>query len=119
MKSLSGSVALALLLATAQARPATAPTNDTTTPAVANKQAADLAKGDPARWTIPDTTPKAQLHTLRKEINAALQEALIDYRRHPPSNQRQCIQRQCTQQARAIHQQDLANARLQHEGTSR
>ena len=44
-------------------------------PAAAQKQAREIARGDPARWTQEDTTAQARLRTMQKEMGAALQEA--------------------------------------------
>ncbi len=64
--------------------------------------------GDPARWYVEDATAQQQLRTLRKEIGAALQEALADCKRQPASERGACMK-----EARATYQQDMANAQQQ------
>lgn len=60
---------------------------------------------DPARWYVEDTTTAAQQRTLRKEIGAALQEALSACKQMPVPQRAACIT-----DARATYQQDLARA---------
>jgi hypothetical protein len=77
-------------------------------PATANQQAAELARGDPARWHRPDASSAARLRTLQKEIGAALQEARNACRRSPAPDRAGCLDA-----ARATYQQDMASARSQ------
>lgn len=105
--------ALALLAAIgaaqAQAPQATPASSDANLPpAIARQQAAEIARGDPARWSQEDTSAAARLRTLRKEIGAALQEAQGNCRRQPASARAACLK-----EARATYQQDMAGARAQ------
>ena len=45
--------------------------DETTSPALRAHQAAELAKGDPARWFVPDRTVAQKVRTLQKETAAA------------------------------------------------
>lgn len=75
-------------------------------PATAHKQAAEISRGDPARWYQADSTVAQRLHTLQKEIGAGLQEAQGACRKLAAAERASCMQ-----QARATYQQDMANAR--------
>lgn len=77
-------------------------------PVAANQQAAEIARGDPARWYRADTTPAERLRTLKKEIGAALQEAQNACRSGPKAERAACMAA-----ARATWQQDMAAARAQ------
>ncbi|QNA88563.1 hypothetical protein G4G28_08785 [Massilia sp. Dwa41.01b] len=44
-------------------------------PAAANKQAREIAQGDPARWYKEDATAGQRMRSRQKEIAAALDEA--------------------------------------------
>ncbi len=95
--------------------PATAPaatgqvSSDQNVPAAtARQQAAEIARGDPARWTREDTTSAARLASLRKETRAALQESLGNCRTAPKAEQAAC-----TKQARDTYQQEMAGAKAQ------
>jgi len=74
--------------------------------AVVNQQAAEIARGDPPRWHMEDTTMAARLQTIRKETAAGLQENLGACRRLPASERGPCMK-----EARAIYQQEMAGAR--------
>ncbi|NHZ91935.1 hypothetical protein F2P45_23435 [Massilia sp. CCM 8733] len=76
--------------------------------ATARQQAAEIARGDPARWTREDVTPEARLRTLRKEMGAALQEAKGACRALPVSERSAC-----NKEAQANYQKDMAGARAQ------
>lgn len=76
--------------------------------ATARQQAAEIARGDPARWSKEDTTVEARLRTLRKEMGAALQEARGACRALPASERSAC-----NKEAQANYQKDMANARAQ------
>ncbi|SFF83032.1 hypothetical protein SAMN05518865_10575 [Duganella sp. CF458] len=103
MKMLIGAAALALCgLAAAQVTP----------PEVARQQQQELRRGDPPRWTRPDRTEAAQLATLRKEINAALREALEACKQQGAG-----ATSDCAQDAHSIARADLANARQIHLAT--
>jgi hypothetical protein len=103
MKMLIGAMALALCgLASAQVTP----------PEVARQQQQELKRGDPPRWTRPDRTQAAQLATLRKEINAALREALEACKQQGGGANSDCVK-----EARSIAQSDMANARQIHLAT--
>jgi hypothetical protein len=82
-------------------------------PAVVNRQAAEIARGDPARWYRDDATSAARLRTLRKEMGAALQQAQNACRRGPKAERAECLQA-----ARATWQHDMASARDQVEATA-
>jgi hypothetical protein len=92
---------LALLLAGALCGAAQA---QTTPPANAQLQKHEIARGDPARWYVADATPNAQRKNLRKEITAALQEAIIGCKKMAAGERTQCMK-----EARATYQHDMAN----------
>jgi hypothetical protein len=97
----------ALLASIASAQQATS--SDADVPAAtAKKQAAEIAHGDPARWYREDQSAAARLHTLQKEIGAALQEAQAECRKLAKAERADCLK-----QARATYQQDMAGARAQ------
>ena len=75
-------------------------------PVAANKQAREIAQGDPARWYREDATSQAKLRTLHKEIGAALQEAKNACKRLPAAERSACLK-----QAQAVYQRDMAQAR--------
>jgi len=100
MKTLIGALALAVCgLAGAQVTP----------PEVARQQQQELKRGDPPRWTRPDRSEAAQLATLRKEINAALREALEACKQQGAGAKSECVK-----EAHATAQDDLANMRQIH-----
>lgn len=80
-------------------------------PAAASKQAREIAQGDPARWYREDTTSQARMRTLQKEIGAALQEARNACKKAPAAERKACMQ-----EARAIYQRDMAQARARVDG---
>jgi hypothetical protein len=82
-------------------------------PTVVNRQAAEIARGDPARWYRDDATSAARLRTLQKEMGAALQQAQNACRRGPKAERAECLQA-----ARATWQHDMASARDQVEATA-
>ena len=97
MKLLIGAVALALCgLAGAQVTP----------PDVARHQQQELKHGDPPRWSQPDRTQAAQLATLRKEINAALREALEACKQQGAGANSACVR-----EARNTAREDMSNLR--------
>ena len=109
---LGAGLALLMALGAAQAQSSDAAaaanvSSDQNVPAAtAQKQAAEIARGDPARWTREDTDAAARLKTLRKETAAALQESLGNCRR-----QAKAERAACERQARATYQQEMAGLR--------
>jgi len=100
MKTLIGALALGICgLVSAQVTP----------PEVARQQQQELKRGDPPRWTRPDRSEAAQLATLRKEINAALREALEACKQQGSGAKSECVK-----EARATAQDDLANMHQIH-----
>lgn len=90
--------------------PTTAPTQTQgdalVEPVAANKQAREIAQGDPARWSREDTTTQAKLRTMQKEMGAALQEAKNACKRAPAAERSACLK-----QAQAVYQSDMAQAK--------
>ena len=72
--------------------------------AVAQHQQQEIARGEPARWLKGDGTMQAQVATRRKEIGAALNEALNDCRKAAADERKGCVR-----QARETYMQDMAN----------
>lgn len=98
-----GAAACLLILSAAQAQES----SDQNVPAAtARQQAAEMARGDPARWFREDATAAARLRTLQKEIGAGLQEAQGNCRRMPAAERSAC-----NKDARATYQQEMAGAR--------
>ena len=85
-----------------------------TPPANARLQQQEMAHGDPARWYQGDSTPAEQLRTLRKEINAAYQEATIACK-HKTSAERPT----CMKDAHETYARDMANAPQQRVANNR
>jgi hypothetical protein len=77
---------------------------DTTPPQNSTLQQQEIARGDPARWSQPDTSNAARARTLRKEIGAALAEARQACAKGPASERSACLK-----DAQATYQHDLAN----------
>jgi hypothetical protein len=75
-------------------------------PATAQKQASEIARGDPARWFREDATMAARMRTLQKEISAGLQESQGACRKLPPAERRGCMA-----EARATYNQEMSGAR--------
>ncbi|QBE62321.1 hypothetical protein [Pseudoduganella lutea] len=73
--------------------------------AVAQHQQRELARGEPARWMKGDGTMQAQVATKRKEIAAALNEALNDCKQ--AGGERQA----CVREARETYRRDMANVK--------
>jgi hypothetical protein len=82
-------------------------------PAIARQQAAEIARGDPARWYRDDTTTAARMRTLKKEIGAALQEAQNACRQGPKAERADCLKA-----ARTTWQHDMATARERLEASA-
>ncbi|HYE40990.1 MAG TPA: hypothetical protein VEB23_13725, partial [Ramlibacter sp.] len=76
---------------------------ETTPPAAAAHQAAELARGDPARWHQEDATAEQRLRTRRKEIAAAYEEAKMGCKRMAASERTRCLK-----DARTTHEKELA-----------
>ena len=107
MRALVGVCAVVAVIgsATAQNNPST----DANVPAAtAQKQAREIAQGDPARWFRQNPGMAARLRNLQKEIGAALQEAQGACRQMAASERGGCMK-----EARANYQQDMAGARAQ------
>lgn len=75
-------------------------------PATAHQQAAEIARGDPARWHQEDTNMAARLKTIRKEIAAGLQENLGACKALPAAERGGCVR-----EARATYQLEMAGAK--------
>jgi hypothetical protein len=83
-------------------------TDSNVPPATAQKQAREIAQGDPARWFREDATAAQRLRTLQKEIAAGLQEAEGACRKMAAGERAGCMK-----EARATYQQEMAGARSQ------
>lgn len=81
-------------------------TDSNVPPATAQKQAREIAQGDPARWFREDPSAAAAVRRLQKEIGAALQEAQGACRKLPAADRAGCMS-----EARANYQQDMAKVR--------
>ncbi|TWI70142.1 hypothetical protein IP91_01222 [Pseudoduganella lurida] len=77
-----------------------------TPPAVVQHQQGELARGEPARWLKEDGGAQAQMAIKRKEIGAALNEALNDCRKMSAGERAGCVK-----EARATYARDLANVK--------
>lgn len=75
-------------------------------PATAQKQAREIARGDPARWYREDDTMAERLRTLQKEISAGLQESQGACRKLAAAERRGCMA-----EARATYTHDMAGAK--------
>ncbi len=93
----------ALVAASAQAQVST---DANVPPATARQQAAEIARGDPARWHQEDATMAARLRTIRKEIAAGLQENLGGCKSLPAAERSACVK-----DARATYQLEMAGAK--------
>jgi hypothetical protein len=106
-RALLGACALlAAAGAHAQATPEPVSTDSNVPPATAQKQASEIARGDPARWYREDLTMAARLRTLQKEIGAGLQEAQGACRKLAAAERSACMT-----EARATYNRDMAGAR--------
>ncbi|MDQ1921056.1 hypothetical protein [Massilia pseudoviolaceinigra] len=107
-RALRAALATACLMgmSLAHAQMAQTSTDQNVPAATARQQAAEIARGDPARWSREDTTPDARLRTLRKEMGAALQEAKGACRALPAAERSAC-----NKEAQANYQKDMAGAR--------
>jgi hypothetical protein len=77
-----------------------------TSPEVAKQQQREIARGEPKRWMKDDRTMAAQVATKRKEIGAALNEALNDCKKMSAGERSSCVK-----EARETYKQDMANVR--------
>jgi hypothetical protein len=98
--------ACAVLAAAGAAHAQDRSTDANVPPATAQKQAREMAQGDPARWFRDNPGMGARLRNLRKEIGAGLQEAQGACRQMAGAERAGC-----TKEARATYQQDMAGAR--------
>lgn len=93
----------------AAAPPATQNSNDAmVAPAAADKQAREIARGDPARWHREDATGQERWRTRQKEIGAALDEAKNACRQGPAAQRPSCLQA-----AQATWKEEIAAARAE------
>lgn len=99
-----GAALFALAAGAAQAQDA----GQATDPASAARQHAEISRGDPPRWYREDTTMQARMQTLRKEIGAALNEALYACRQMPAAERAGCVR-----EAREIYRRDLGGMHAQ------
>lgn len=83
---------------------AAAHAQDNTPPQNVSLQKQEIAKGEPARWSQPDSTKAQQERTLRKEIGAALAEAKQACQKGPSAERSACLK-----EAQATYQHDIAN----------
>jgi hypothetical protein len=97
-------LAAAVCGASAQTVPTTS-TDSNVPPATAQKQAREIAQGDPARWFREDPSAAAALRRLQKEIGAALQEAQGECRKMAASERGACMS-----EAQATYKRDMAGA---------
>lgn len=83
----------------------TTSTDSNVPPATAQKQAREIAQGDPARWFREDPSAAAALRRLQKEIGAALQEAQGECRKMAASERAACMS-----EAQATYKRDMAGS---------
>jgi hypothetical protein len=108
ISTLAGACALLASIGAAQAQTGDRSTDSNVPPATAQKQAREIAHGDPSRWFREDASMAARLRTVQKEIGAGLQEAQGACRKLPSAERAGC-----NKEARATYQQDMAGARKQ------
>lgn len=77
-------------------------------PAAADKQARDIARGDPARWHREDATAQERWRTRQKEIGAAFDEAKNACRQGPAAQRPSCLKA-----AKATWKEEIAAARAE------
>jgi hypothetical protein len=102
---LAAALCVTSLAAGAQTAGARADDDSSVPPAVADKQKAEIAKGDPARWTTADDSTAARLKTLKKEIGAAYAQAKIECGKLSKAERADCLN-----EARRIYEHDMAAA---------
>jgi hypothetical protein len=97
---------LLLLMCTSTLAQALPPSSDSNLPAaVVQRQQAEIAKGDPARWYRADKTVAERLRTLRKEISAGLQETQGGCRKLATQERKACLD-----EAMSIYKKEMAEA---------
>lgn len=103
-------ILLAALFAAAGAQAQASQANDDSTvgKAVAAKQASEIQRGDPARWSRDDPDRQARLRTLQKEIGAAYEEA-----KKACAGAAAAARGACLKEARASYEQEMKNAPAQ------
>jgi hypothetical protein len=106
LRALVGACALLAAIGAAQAQTTNDSTDSNVPPATAQKQAREIAQGDPARWFRDNPGMGARLRNLQKEIGAGLQEAQGACRKMAAGERAGCMK-----EARATYQQDMAGAR--------
>jgi hypothetical protein len=106
LRALAGATALLLALAAQAQSTAPVSSDQNVPPATASKQAAEIARGDPARWHQEDRSVAERLRTIRKETAAGLQENLGNCRALPAAERSACVR-----EARATYQLEMAGAR--------
>ncbi len=100
-------LALSAQAQTAPLPPSDPPSSDANLPAATLRhQKAEIARGDPARWSQEDASMAAKLRSIHKEIAAGLQESLGGCKRVAPAERSAC-----NAEARAIYKQEMAGAR--------
>ena len=77
-------------------------------PAAANKQAREIARGDPVRWYREDATTQQRWRSRQKEIGAALDEAKNACRQGPAPERAACLKA-----AQATWKDEMAAARAE------
>ena len=87
--------------------PSEPPSSDANLPAATLRhQKAEIARGDPVRWTQEDRSTAAKLRSIHKEIAAGLQESMGACKRMARAERSAC-----SAEARAIYKQEMAGAR--------
>ena len=108
LRTAIGAALIIAALGAARAQSSTDSTDSNVPVATAQKQAREIAHGDPARWFREDPSMAARLRTLQKEIGAGLQEAQGACRKMAAAERAGCMK-----EARSTYQQDMAGARAQ------
>jgi hypothetical protein len=106
LRALVGACALLAAFGAAQAQSTSDSTDSNVPPATAQKQAREIARGDPSRWFREDASIAARLRTVQKEIGAGLQEAQGACRKLAGAERAGCMH-----EARSTYQQEMAGAR--------
>ena len=105
LRTVAAACAALALAGAAHAQVTPESTDSNVPPATAQKQAREIAHGDPARWFREDATAAQRLRTLQKEIAAGLQEAQGACRKMAAGERAGCMK-----EARATYQQEMAAA---------
>ena len=106
-----GALVLLLSLSAQTQAQAQVSTKANVPPTTASRQAAQIARGEPARWHQENTSMAARLRTIRKEISAGLQENLGVCKSGPATERPACVK-----EARATSQLDMAGAKSRAAG---